>query len=249
MKKLPLLAAALLVSACGDQGNNAGAISNAPITPVAAPNGGDWTKTVTQTPEGGMLLGNPDARVKVVEYGSMTCHICAEFAQQGEPQLVQNYVKTGQVSFEFRNFVRDALDISMSLITRCAGPTPQFFQLTNGLYAEQPRILDQMGKVPPQQLQALQSAPPAQQFQQFAQLAGLQAWAAQRGLPSARTSQCLANQAETERLVQMQGDATSQFEITGTPTFLINGEVADPPTQGQTHWQALERQIRGALGS
>jgi protein-disulfide isomerase len=136
----------------------------------------------------------------------------------------------------------------MSLITRCAGATPQFFQLTSALYAEQPRILEQVQKVPPQQIQALQTASPAQQFTQFAQFAGLQSWAAQRGLPSAKTSQCLASQAEAERLVQMTSDASSQYEVTGTPTFLLNGELADPPQAGQTHWQNLERQIRSALG-
>jgi protein-disulfide isomerase len=249
MKKLSLFAAALLVSACGGEGGNTtAATSNAPLEQVAAPNGGDWTKTVTQTAEGGMLMGNPDAKVKVVEFGSMTCHICQDFAAEGEPKLVENYVKSGQVSYEFRNFVRDPLDISMSLITRCTGATPQFFQLTSALYADQPRILEQVQKVPPQQLQALQSASPAQQFTQFAQFAGLQSWAAQRGLPSAKTSQCLASQAEAERLVQMTSDASSQYEVTGTPTFVLNGELADPPQAGQTHWQALERQIRSALG-
>jgi protein-disulfide isomerase len=85
MKKLSLFAAALLVSACGGEGSNTAATSNAPLEQVAAPNGGDWTKTVTQTAEGGMLMGNPSAPVKVVEFGSMTCHICQEFAAEGEP--------------------------------------------------------------------------------------------------------------------------------------------------------------------
>ena len=246
MKKLTLLAAALLVSACGDKGaDNKAATSNEPLTPIAAPNGGDWTKMITQTAEGGMLMGNPDAKVKVVEFSSMTCPHCAEFSEKGAKELVDEYVKSGQVAFEFRNFVRDPVDITMSLIARCAGATPQFFTLSDAMFADQSSIFERYQATPPAQLQGLQSLPAAQQFQQIAKMAGLQEWAAQRGLPSGRTSQCLANQGEIERLVQMQTEAVDQFNIPGTPAFVINGELAaDTAT-----WEALEPKLREALGS
>jgi protein-disulfide isomerase len=246
MKKLTLLAAALLMSACGDKGaDNTAATSNEPLTPIAAPNGGDWTKTVAQTAEGGMLLGNPNAKVKLIEFGSMTCPHCAEFSEKGSKKLTDEYVKSGQVSWEFRNFVRDPVDITMSLIARCAGATPQFFTLTESMYADQAAIFERYQATPPAQLQGLQSLPAAQQFQQIAKLAGLQEWAAQRGLPSGRTSQCLANQGEIERLVRMQTEAVDQFNVPGTPAFVINGELA---TETAT-WEALEPKLREALGS
>lgn len=246
MKKLSLAVAASLLAlgatACKQeptaQNNNPAA------APVQAPNG-DWSKLVSATTEGGMLMGNPQAKVKVVEFGSMTCHVCADFATKDEPKLVENYVKTGNVSFEFRNFVRDPLDIAMSLITRCAGATPQFFTLTNGLYAEQKSFFDKIQSVPQDQLTQLQSLPPAQQFARMAQLTGVQEWAAQRGLPSGKTSQCLANQAEIDKIVQMNSDASSTYDIPGTPTFLVNGEEVKP-TAGQGNWQALEAAIKAA---
>ena len=183
------------------------------------------------------------AKVKVVEFGSMTCGACAAFATEDEPKLVEQYVKTGNVSFEFRNFVRDPLDIAMALITRCAGATPQFFTLTNGMYAEQKSFFDKIGAAPQDQLQALQSLPPAQQFQRMAQYAGVQEWAAQRGMPSGKSTQCLANQSEIERLVQMNADTSSSFpEFTGTPGFVINGSFV-----GSTQWPDLEQKIKAAL--
>lgn len=246
MKTLKFAVAASLLAlgttACNQQ--PAAQNDNPAAAPIQAPNG-DWSKLVSQTTEGGMLMGNPQASVKVVEFGSMTCHVCAEFATKDEPQLVENYVKTGNVSFEFRNFVRDPLDIAMSLITRCAGATPQFFTLTNGMFAEQKSFFDRIQAVPEAQLTALQSLPPAQQFARMAQYAGVQEWAAQRGLPSGRTSQCLANQGEIDRIVQMNSDASSSYEIRGTPTFLVNGEVVEPQ-QGQNNWAALEAAIRAA---
>jgi protein-disulfide isomerase len=80
----------------------------------------------------------------------------------------------------------------------------------------------------------------------MAQLSGLQEWAAQRGLPSAKSGQCLANQAEIERLVQMVSDASSTYEITGTPTFVVNGDEVQVP-RGTGNWAAVEAAIKEAL--
>lgn len=248
MTKYSLAAAAAMIvalGACNAEGGNATSTAAPNIAPLAAPNGGDWTKTVTMTPEGGVLMGNPDAKVKVVEFGSMTCSHCAEFSENGAPKLVNDYVKNGNVSFEYRNFVRDPLDITMALIARCAGATPTFFVLTDGMFADQKAIFERYQAVPQEQLQALQGMPPAQQFQAMARFANLQEWAAQRGVPSGKSSQCLANQAEIDRLVQMQSDAVSQHNIPGTPAFLINGQLAE----NVAGWEALEPKIKEALGS
>jgi len=155
-------------------------------------------------------------------------------------------VKNGNVSYEFRNFVRDPLDISASLIARCAGANPQFFALTNGIYADQTSFFERLQAVPEQQLSALQQMTPAQQAAKMAEYTGLQEWAAQRGLPSGKSSQCLGNQAEIERLVQMVSEASSQYTIEGTPTFVLNGEVV-PIEVGTPTWTQLEAAIKKAL--
>ena len=249
MKKIALLVAVSLLAACNNgSSTNGTAADNTPLTPVAAPNGGDWTQMVRQTAEGGMLMGNPNAPVKVVEFSSMTCPHCAHFSENGQPPLVNNYVKTGQVSFEFRNFVRDPFDITMALIARCAGATPQFFTTTDALFKNQTAAFERIQAAPQAELQQLANLPPAQQFQRYAQYAGLQEFAAQRGLPSAKTSQCLANQQETEKLVQMNSDAVSNYQLSGTPTFLINNKVVDMPGVAENDvWKTLEQRIRDAL--
>ena len=80
---------------------------------------------------------------------------------------------------------------------------------------------------------------------EFAKLSGLQQWAAQRGVPSAKSSACLANQDEINKLVQMNGDVTAQYpEFSGTPGFVINGKFV-----GSSPWDQLEPQLRDAIGS
>ena len=242
MKRTHLMtavAAVLALTACGKGGD---ADTNAPITaePVAPPAGGDWSKTVVATPEGGFQMGNPDAAVKLIEYGSMTCPHCAEFEEEGMPALVENYVKKGLVSFEFRNFVRDRVDLAASLLARCGGKD-RFFPLTKAIFADQKtwfqRVIDN-----PQAEQAASSLPPSQIFVELAKVAGLQEWAAQRGLPSAQANACLANENEQNRLVQLQTDAVATYNVPGTPAFVINGKLVEG-----SNWQLLEPKIREAL--
>ena len=82
--------------------------------------------------------------------------------------------------------------------------------------------------------------PPKQQFGEIAKIAGFQHWAAMRGLPASETAACLSNQAEVDKLVQMQNDAVSAYDIPGTPAFLLNGEMV----KNSATWQALEPDIK-----
>ena len=243
-----LAAGTLFVAGCDKGADNAAApVPSGPIEPIAAPSGGDWTQVVTETAEGGFLMGNPDAPVKLVEFGSMTCPHCREFEEEAMQSITDTYVKSGRVSFEFRNFVRDGLDLTASVVARCGG-APSFFGLTNQLFADQPSMFEKVQAADQAQLQAIEALPPAQKLARFAELAGLKQWAAMRGVPSAKLDQCLADQSQIDRLVQMQSDATSTYEISGTPSFAINGELVK--TEGtDSVWKQLERKLREALGS
>lgn len=250
MKFLPLLLAAtatLASSACNaDKGGNTttAAGTSTTATPVVAPNNGDWSSLVTQTPEGGFLMGNPDAKVRLVEFGSMTCPHCAEFDETGVKPLIENYVKKGLVSFEFRNYVRDPYDITASLVARCGGAA-SFFGLTRGFFAEQKDWIGKIQAADPAVMNGLQAMSPQQQFKTIADLAGFPAFAAMRGVPKAKTAACLADPAAASQLVQMNSDATSAYNIAGTPSFLINGELVE----NAAAWQLLEPAIQAALAS
>lgn len=238
-------ALALLLAGCGGDDaatGNAAGTGNVALTQIPAPNNGDWTQVVSRTPEGGMLMGNPNAPVKLIEFASLTCGACAQFAEQGEPQLVDRYVKSGQVSFELRNFVRDPADLAAALLARCNGPAA-FFKLSDQLFADQADWLGQLQTLSPAEQQQLQSMPPAQAPAFVAEKAGLVQFARVRGIPAAKAQQCLTDQAEIEKLMEMNRVATSQFNLQGTPTFAINGNTV----AGVSQWGELEPRLRAAL--
>ncbi len=92
LRRLPLalfaLPLALGLAACGEDAATAdGAPRGEPIAAIAAPAGQSWVDTAAVTPEGGVRIGNPEAPLKLVEYGSHTCHVCADFSKQGAVAL------------------------------------------------------------------------------------------------------------------------------------------------------------------
>jgi protein-disulfide isomerase len=156
-------------------------------------------------------------------------------------------VKTGKVAFEFRNFVRDPFDVTASLIARCGG-AKTFFPLTDALYADQAKWIEKVQAASPEQQQALGAMGPEMEFKAIAELAGLQQWAAMRGIPTAKTEACLTDQEAVNQLVQMNNDAVSQYNIPGTPTFILNGNVVDLAGVPEAKvWSALESKIKAAL--
>jgi protein-disulfide isomerase len=245
---LILMSGALALAACNGEKGSGNTTTTAAAEPkaVPAPASGDWSEITTESPEGGFIMGNPVAKVKLVEFGSLTCPHCREFDEKGAPKLIENYVKKGLVSWEFRNFVRDPFDITASIVSRCGGAS-SFFGLTRSFYASQP---DWIGKIQaatadPQQAAALQGLQPQQQFKAISDLAGFPSFAAQRGVPKAKLEACLADPAAATKLVQMNSDAVASYpEIPGTPSFLINGELSKVPGT----WEALEPEIKKALG-
>jgi protein-disulfide isomerase len=222
--------------------------SSAAYKPVPPPADGDWTQIVTPTPAGGFMMGNPTAKVHLIEYGALTCPHCRAFDESGVTPLIEKYVKPGKVSYEFRNYLLNSFDLGASLIARCNG-AKNFFALTRALYKDQPEWVGKIQTAPQDQIQALQNIPQDQVAAATAKLAGLPQWAAMRGVPEAKTAQCLSNAAEVDRLVQMTSDATAQYpDFPGTPTFIIDGKMVEMTgvTEAQV-WPTLEKKLNEAL--
>lgn len=202
----------------------------------------DWSRTVAMTAEGGFRLGNPDAPVKVIEFGSMTCPTCAHFAEEGMPPLIANYIKSGRVSFEFRNHVLNGFDVVASLLARCAGPS-DFFAATDRLFRTQKQWAPKLFELTDEQKAGLNALPENARMGRVADIGGLTQIVAQAGVPPAKGKQCLAAPGALDGLNKMREAATKQYGVTGTPVFVINGS-----RNYAHHWHDLEPLIRAAAG-
>jgi len=236
---LGLIAAplALALTGCGKSDESGEKPSGAPIAKIAAPAGKAWTDTVSVTPDGGYLMGNPDAPIKLVEYGSLTCSHCAEFAEKAGADLRDNFVASGRVSYEFRNFVRDAIDITAARLTRCGAPE-SFFALTDQVFANQAAMFETVQKAGDAAFQAAMSQSEDKRGGAIAQLTGLSDFFAARGVARDQAATCLADGAAMQALAKATEKASNDYEITGTPTFLLNGKKIDTNT-----WPELKARL------
>lgn len=239
MKSIALILPLLVFAACSENKTPGG--TGSPVAAAQPPAGTEWATTVIETPDGGFRMGNPNAPIKLVEYASLTCSHCAEFSEKASGILRDTYVASGKVSYELRNYVRDPMDMTATLLARCAGPGP-FFPLTEQMLADQANWFAKIGAVPAAQQQAISTLPPQQQYTRFASIIGVDQFVRQRGISADRINACFANQAEADKLVKMRDRANTEFQLQGTPTFLINGQVV-PDTAS---WEALEPQLKAA---
>lgn len=180
-------------------------------------------------PQTGATLGDSNATVQIVEYADYQCPFCGDFALEVVPQLVEDYVQTGQASFEFRAhpFLGDApLDspdnesVQAAEAAACALDQGKFWEYNHLLFEKQDG--ENNGAYSTERLKG---------------------FAAELGLDEAAFNQCLdSGQHQQEVLDQLaSGEAAG---ISSTPTIIINGQVVQYTTQG---YDLLKRQIDAAL--
>ncbi|MEQ1542574.1 MAG: thioredoxin domain-containing protein [Novosphingobium sp.] len=230
LRRIALVAAlaplALGLAACNKEDAAGPALSGAPLAAIAPPAGKSWAETIAVTPEGGYLMGNPQAPIKLVEYGSLTCSHCAEFAHAATAELRDSFVASGRVSFEFRNFIRDAIDLTAAQLTHC-GPPESFFALTDQVFANQMTFMEKAQTAGKPAQDAAFSLEPAKRGPAIGELTGLTEFFASRGIAKDQANACLADAAKAEAMAAQVTKQADQYQITGTPTFLINGKKAD----------------------
>jgi protein-disulfide isomerase len=231
-----IAALSLAVAGCGSDGE--GTTSSEPIAPIAAPAGTSWVETASETPEGGFVIGNPEAPLKLVEYASHTCSHCAAFSMEAATAL-DGYVDKGIVSYEIRNQIHDPLDLSIALLARCGTPA-SFHPLANQAWQNFEQIMTTV-QTNSAALQQAQAAPQAQRFQAVAEAAGLIDFFAARGVSRDQAMTCLADTDKATQIAQRSTEQSEELNVTGTPTFFLNGELVEGTT-----WAVIEPALQRA---
>lgn len=227
--------AALSLAAC-NSATGEGPSGDA-LPKVAAPAGQNWSSVVTATQDG-FIMGNPDAPLKLIEFASPTCSHCAEFSKTGSEALRSEFVDSGRVSLEIRPFMLNAMDLPIASIANCGG-TERFFPLLENVYATQEELIQGIQSA---DQAAAQSALQSQNFPAFARAIKLDTYFAARGMAAADIDTCLSDTAKVTRWQESTTRNGEQFEITGTPTFVLNGAVlANAGT-----WDAVRERLEAA---
>jgi protein-disulfide isomerase len=156
------------------------------------------TALMAPGPLGDMVMGSETAPVTIVEYASLTCPHCREFAVHTFPELKKRFIDTGKVRYIFREFALNDVDLLAIVSVRCASKE-KFFPLIDTLYEKQD-IWAVNNPVQP--------------------LLGI---LKQAGFTDESFKACASNQKIIEG-VKAQRETGSKVGVNSTPTFFINGE-------------------------
>lgn len=149
-----------------------------------------------------MTLGNPDAKVTVIEYASASCSHCARWNEEVWPAFKTKYVDTGRVNYVFKEFLTPPIELASAafLTARCAGED-KYFSVVDAVFRAQP-VMYQTGDYRGELLRIANSA----------------------GLTEQQFTQCIRDDEALKALNDRVERAVKDDKITGTPTFVVNGK-------------------------
>lgn len=151
-------------------------------------------------------LGNPGAKVVLIEYASLSCPHCANFHTSILPRLKTDWIEPGKLLYVYRHFPLNAPALWAAMVTECQ-QGEGFFGLLDLLFQQQQAWLT--------------AEDTAGAIFEVAQLAGFD---------RARFDQCVNDQEVLNRILDRVDYATARYDVKGTPTIILNGEKVQPKT-------------------
>ena len=183
----------------------------------------NWNGVVTETAQGGHLVGNPAAAVKLVEYVSYTCPHCAHFEAEADSALRLTFIAPGKGSIEYRPLLRNKIDMAVSLLAAC-GPASKF-RANHAMFLR--RQSTWYGEVSPAQEQRWASPDFATSMRAIASDLKLYDLMVARGYGRPELDRCLSDRNAGSKLAEQTQFALEKLNVDATPSFLINGELQD----------------------
>jgi len=168
-----------------------------------------------------MTLGDPRAKVTVIEYASLSCPHCAHFNNEIFPAFRKKYIDTGKVRFVYREFLTPPAELAAlgALTARCAGPK-NYFKVIDVFFRGQAEIY-RTSKARDVILRAGKAG----------------------GLSEKKINACLADKTAQDALDARVKRWVEEDKIESTPTLVINGKVLE----GAHTLQALDAAIQPLL--
>lgn len=197
---------------------------------------------VSETGIGAFVSGNPNARLRLVQYFSFTCGACGAFAAVADAPLKTGYIDKGLVAFEYRNLVRDPLDMTAALLAR-AGGAAAFPGHYRALMGSQSTWLVRAGKLPEAVQAKWYEGSVAERATRIARDTGLDAMMRARGVTPTRITAALNSDVAAAALTAMTNLARGADRVTSTPGFLLQGKILDDAHDWPTVKSRLDRAL------
>lgn len=197
----------------------------------------NWATHVVRK-NGAHTIGKPEAEQTLTEFVSYTCSHCGEFARVGDEALKLALIGPGKMKLEIRHIVRDPIDLTAALLTWCGEPE-KFPRNHAAFMFAQPDFLGKAGSTTAAQRQRWTSGPLPTRFRAIASDLDFYELMERRGYSRPAVDQCLANETLARSMANRSQADGAEFNIPGTPSFALDGEML----QGVHSWPTLERRL------
>lgn len=157
-----------------------------------------------------MVIGNLDSSIHVVEYRSLTCSHCADFASNGFVHLKENYIDTELINFELRPLPLNPLDLNAFKLLYCTNED-SLFEFDKTLLKNQKKWF--ITKDAKTWKDAMDQSEPE-----------LLKQGALFGVSKERYESCILNE-DLNTLIQTSLDSAKKYKVNSTPSFIINGDL------------------------
>jgi protein-disulfide isomerase len=196
------------------------AFAEAPTAQAPAPQADPAKVAEILTPRADdIILGEEGAPLTIIEYSSLSCSHCATFHNNVLPSLKADYIDTGKLLFINRDFPLNAPALKGAMLVQCApeGKGAKFQEVLFKLqskWAFTPDYEDALKKI-----------------------------AAVGGLDNAAFDACMADEALEERVLEIRQEAGENLDISGTPSFYLNGEKLNVTLNSEAFKAALDEAL------
>ena len=150
--------------------------------------------------------GKENAKVTIIVYESLTCGHCADFHKNVYPDLKKEFIDTGLVKIEFRNFPLDMAALNASKIAHCKNDGKS--NILHFLFENQKKWakgddLDQFNS-------NLKEIINKEDF-------------------GINFDKCVNNKKIEDHILEDRIEGVKKFEVNSTPTIIINDKKFDKP--------------------
>jgi len=162
--------------------------------------------------------GDPNAPVTIIEFSDFQCPYCETFFSQSLPQIRSQYIDTGKVKMIYKQFPLSFHPKAQKAAeaSECAFAQGKFWEMHDTIFNNQASM----------------------------SVANYKKWAGEMGMDQAAFDQCLDSGSMAASVAADQA-AGMQAGVSGTPSFLINGQLVVGAQPFPVFQQAIEAALAG----
>ena len=199
----------------------------------------NWNTTFATT-EAGHKVGNPQAAKSLITFVSYSCPHCAAFEKQADGPLRAAYIQSGEVSLEVRHVIRNPIDLAAVLITEC-GDDGRFFERHRAMMMAHESWMAKAQGTNQEQQKRWMTGNLGTRMRAIASDLDFYRIMEKLGLDRAQVDRCLSDDARAQRIVETTQTNNARYDIAGTPSFAINGQLLDGVHTWAQLREALDR--------